>query len=189
MSTAVVVSLAPAHYPPSAPPSSMELESTPAPSSMSPRRSPSPQATGLALLPPEILSHIGSFLVAADLAPPTALLCTCRAVHGALAPAANPNLYAEAFRRNYDTAAAKRRLRREPTARDLAAELRTRTRGLSRLARTLRAFEPKGKGKAGAAGPGGGDSQAPETGLSPNDLWIVYLMLIENGEWWWGYRS
>ncbi|TXT13379.1 hypothetical protein VHUM_00746 [Vanrija humicola] len=130
----------------------MELDS-PAPPA---RRSPTP-ATGLALLPPEILAHIGSFLVARDLAPPTALLRTCRAVHGALAPAANPNLYADEFRRSYDTGAAARRLGREPTARDLAAELRTRTRGLSRLART-----------------------APETGLSPNDLWIVYLMLIEN---------
>ncbi|KAL1408163.1 hypothetical protein Q8F55_004967 [Vanrija albida] len=176
MSTAVVVSPAA----PPAPPLSPISELNAALGTARLIRSPTPP-TGLALLPPEILSHIGSFLVASALAPPTALLRTCRAVHAALSPAANPNLYADVFRRTYDTAAARRRLAREPTARDLAAELRTRTRGLSRLARTLAAFEPKGKGKAGAGGPGGGDGEAPpEAGLSPNDLWVVYLMLIEN---------
>jgi len=154
-------------------------------------------------LPPEVLSHITYHLVLESCAPPTALLATCNAVYGAVGPETNPNLYAQVFRATYDTAAAARRLElgsgkwnaeededdllgestplsltpyspspmsvsgantpasvarpprpRALRPRQLTAELRNRTRALTRLR--------------------SGDIRA-------EDLWVVYLMLIENG--------
>lgn len=142
-------------------------------------------------LPPEIVGQIASHLIYASRRPPVDLLCACRTLHAAAAPDLNPNLYASVFRAHYDTDAAQRRLcslgpsdspylphpnhypnrpqhpssnerQRSPEPlrpAEFVAELRTRTIALERLARVAR---------------DGGDVRAEE-------LWVVYLMLIENG--------
>jgi hypothetical protein len=145
-------------------------------------------------LPSEILIQIAHFLVLETGAPPTALLRCCNTIYTAASPESNPNLYAGVFRALYDLAAPVRRLgmgsgclddedddqgdgeacspmscdtemsatpppARPPTlrSRQLCAELRTRTRALTRLAKGITVLE--------------------------EDLWIVFLMLLENGKW------
>ncbi|BEI80439.1 hypothetical protein CcaverHIS002_0109680 [Cutaneotrichosporon cavernicola] len=134
-------------------------------------------------LPPEILYQIAHHLILSSCRPPVDLLCTCRTLHAAAAPDLNPNLYASVFHAHYDTAAAQRRLTslgpsdspypnrpRDPSSSarqltpeplkpaDFVAELQTRTLALERLHKV--AAE-------------GRDPRAEE-------LWVVYLMLIEN---------
>lgn len=101
--------------------------------------------------------------------PPVNLLCTCRAIYSAISPSANPELYARIYRANFDTAAVYRRLgdaassNRKVRAKALTAELKRRVMALKRLTRQLRSHN------------------VVET--KEDDLWVIYLMLIENGEY------
>lgn len=101
--------------------------------------------------------------------PPVALLCTCRAINSAISPSANPELYAQIYRANFDTAAVYRRLgdaassSRKVRAKALTAELKRRVIALRRLTRRLRSDD------------------VSET--KDDDLWFIYLMLIENGKY------
>jgi hypothetical protein len=156
----------------------------------------------LSTLPPELLSQVAFWLVLETCAPPVPLLCASQALYTALSPASNPNLYASVFRAHYDVDAPTRRLALgtgdwlgenedlneneddeevgkvgESSAaaaaaaassiaagklrsRQLTDELRTRTRALTRLAAAA--------------------EHSPEA-IEAEDLWIVYMMLIENG--------
>lgn len=133
-------------------------------------------------LPPEILTHITYHIVLESGCPPVNLLQSCNAIYGAVSPETNANLYAQVFRTQYDTAAptrrftftdagsvggvdtaeTSRRISGSGTRQDwlgsraLVAELRNRTRALCRLSRNT-------------------------SEVSAEDLWVVYLMLLENG--------
>lgn len=105
-------------------------------------------------LPPEIIGLISYHIVLDTGAPPAALLATSHHIHAAASP--TPELYARVFRDHYDSSAAVRRLG-PLKSRDFGAELRTRTAAFARL--------------------NAGEVQA-------RDLWVVYVMLLENGEFW-----
>ena len=143
-------------------------------------------------LPSEILTDIALHLSVSTLLPPLPLLLTCKAVHRAISRGDNPRLYARIFRVNFDLDAAERRIGKASLdqldedededdrpvvlgldgrpvigrygidARDLAAELEGRVRALFRL----RAMVERGNVKE----------------VKEEDLWVVYLMLIENGK-------
>lgn len=136
-------------------------------------------------LPPEILSNVAFHCCLETLRPPIGLLLTCKHLHATLAPADNPDLYARIFRSAFDSAAAERRSailegplvirRRDEAANDgsedgskrikaaaLAAELKRRSIALRRVARMVR--------------------QGDVSDLTAEDLWVIYLMLIENGK-------
>ncbi|KAK4685588.1 hypothetical protein P7C73_g4567, partial [Tremellales sp. Uapishka_1] len=115
----------------------------------------------LETIPPEVLSHIALHLVIATKTPPTDLLCVSKTIHAILSPSANPRLYARVFRHHFDVAAAERRLG-DLTARELTVELRRRVTSLDRLKRLV--------------------SERNVGTVSEGDLWVVFLMLIENGE-------
>lgn len=110
--------------------------------------------TMLTDLPPEIIGLISYHIVLDTGAPPAALLATSHHIHAAASP--TPELYARVFRDHYDSSAAVRRLG-PLKSRDFGAELRTRTAAFARL--------------------NAGEVQA-------RDLWVVYVMLLENGEFW-----
>lgn len=99
--------------------------------------------------------------------PPVELLSTCRSVNSAVSPSANPELYARIFRVNFDTAAVHRRLgdhnpTRKIRAREMMAELKRRVRALKRLAGIMERKAVKH--------------------VREEDLWVIYVMLVENGE-------
>ena len=114
----------------------------------------------LASLPPEILSHIAFHLCLPDLAPPVPLLQTCRTIYNAIAPENDSRLYARIFRAAFDTAAPERRIG-QLNAAHMCAELKLRSRSLRKIHRLIQAQNV--------------------SSLGLQDLWVLYLLLIENG--------
>ena len=114
-------------------------------------------------IPTEVLSQIAYHLALPTLSPPVPLLQTCSEVHEALTPINNPRLYARLFRSAFDHAAAARRGADETVqAINLTRELEQRIRLLRRLRRRVI----------------GNNARAMTTA----EAWMVYVMLIENGE-------
>ena len=115
-------------------------------------------------IPPEILSYIALQLSLPTCEPPTNLLQTCRSIYQTLSPSANPRLYAKIYRACFDTAAAERRVG-HLTAAALASELARRVKALKRLSQQVKARDVKH--------------------VLDEDLWVIYIMLIENGRFVW----
>jgi hypothetical protein len=130
-------------------------------------------------IPPELVSHIALQLAKETLRPPVSLLQSCKAMHTACSPQTNPRLYANVFEASFDLEAAERRLtnsgsgskhrkrddssiRDMVTAAAITTELRTRVMALDRL-RAMCAAEDV-------------------SDVRNEDLWVIYIMLIENGE-------
>lgn len=132
-------------------------------------------------IPPELVSHIALQLAKETLRPPVSLLQSCKAMHTACSPQTNPRLYANVFEASFDLEAAERRLtnsgsgsgskhrqREDNTIRDvvtaaaITTELRRRVMALDRL-RAMCAAEDVSE-------------------VRNEDLWVIYIMLIENGE-------
>jgi hypothetical protein len=151
----------------------------------------------LASLPPEILSQIALFVSLETATPPVDLLLAKRSFHASLSPQANPRLYAKVFESSFEVDAAYRRrslastsTSTNPTSTSnqsavksksnttntvrwrgvhgIRAELERRVRALSRLAALVR------RGKLV-------DDQG-RLMVREADMWVVYIMLIENGE-------
>ncbi|EIW68667.1 hypothetical protein TREMEDRAFT_32015 [Tremella mesenterica DSM 1558] len=115
----------------------------------------------LDLIPSEILSLIAFHLSLESLSPPISLLCTSKPLYTALSPRTNPRLYSRLFRLSFDTSAPTRRLgRRTLTAGDLASELKNRVKVLNRLNKRV--------------------TNGDVTQVSDEELWTVYIMMIEN---------
>ena len=112
-------------------------------------------------IPSEVLSHIALHLSLPTCAPSVPLLLTSRTIHATLSPASNPRLYARIFRASFDVSAAERRLG-DLNAVAFAAELKRRVGSLRRLSRQVR------------------DGDVKE--VREEDLWVLYVMLVENGE-------
>lgn len=117
----------------------------------------------LDIVPPEVLSRIALHVSAETSLPPVNLLLTSHAIHSSLCASNNPNLYASIFRSSFDVSAAQRRVG-GLNAVDLTRELRRRMGALARLGGMVRARDVRGVG----------DDQ----------LWVIYVMLIENGGSW-----
>ena len=111
-------------------------------------------------VPPEVLTLIAYHSSLATLLPPQSLLLTSRSIHNTISPSANPRLYARIYRSAFDTAAVHRRIG-DVNAPQLAQELRRRVEALARLARMVKS----------------GDL----SGVSDEDVWVIYLLLVENG--------
>jgi len=111
-------------------------------------------------VPAEILANIAYHVSETALAPPVPLLQSCKSIHDALSPANNHRLYGSLFRSAFDTAAAERRLG-DLNAGDITQELRRRVQALSRVRRLVK--------------------HGNVLGVQTNDLWVIYVMLIENG--------
>lgn len=98
--------------------------------------------------------------------PPVDLLCVSRAIDSAIAPRVNPDLYARIFRANFDSKAVHRRMKddqhRKVRAREMTAELRRRVRALRLLAARM--------------------AEGEITGVTVDEIWVVYLLLSENGK-------
>lgn len=114
----------------------------------------------LTTVPPEILANIAFHLALPTLSPPVPLLQTCKAIYQTLSPSNNPRLYGRIFRTAFDYEAAERRIG-DIHAGDVTQELQRRVQTLRRLKAMTRRGEVEG-------------AQAM-------DLWIIYIMLIENG--------
>ncbi|RSH90140.1 hypothetical protein EHS25_001474 [Saitozyma podzolica] len=113
----------------------------------------------LDIVPPEVLSRIALHVSAETSLPPVNLLLTSHAIHSSLCASNNPNLYASIFRSSFDVSAAQRRVG-SLNAVDLTRELRRRMGALARLGWMVRTGDVRGVG----------DDQ----------LWVIYVMLIEN---------
>ncbi len=123
--------------------------------------------SALVQLPDDVLNSIAYELASATspYKPPTALvpfLSTCRHLRDNFGRVNNARLYAKLFAENYDTAAPLRRLKTDDlTARGFAAEYVRRIVALKRLNAAV---------------------EAEDAGIVlREDLWTVYLMLLENG--------
>ncbi len=172
----------------SAPPSVVQYQSlliiviahTPTP--MSPTKSP-PKPDFFAMsqrnsshqllsVPTEIISTIAFHLSLSPtlIGPPSSLipfLLSCKRINSALSFKNNPRLYAELFEVSFDLKAGKRRYKEENQegrmkARGLAEEFKKRCEGLKRLRKLV---EKKNVEE-----------------LREEDAWMLYMMLIENGE-------
>ena len=117
-------------------------------------------------IPTEILSRIALHLslAAGSQSPPytlTPLLLTSNTIHGRLCLSNNSGLYAKIFASKFDTRAILRRNRQVNTL-GIARELQRRREALKdlRLAVVARDIER----------------------LTEQDLWTIYMMIIENGE-------
>ena len=115
----------------------------------------------LDVIPPEILSHIALHLTLPTCAAPANLLQTSKSIHNAISTKNNPRLYARVYRASFDTAAAERRLG-EISAVGLTEELGRRVRALTRLTKQV--------------------AIGDVTGVRDEDLWVIFIMLLENGE-------
>lgn len=121
----------------------------------------------LATIPPELLSNIALHLslTPSPRHPPSnlvPLLLISKHFNNHLSLAQNPRLYSRIFKAKYDTAAISRRFGHDGSrSRFLAMELQRRTAALERLGKATRS----------------GDV----TGVDELDLWVPYLMIIENG--------
>jgi hypothetical protein len=121
----------------------------------------------LATIPPELLSNIALHLSLAPSPrhPPSnllPLLLLSKHFNNHLSLSQNPRLYSRIFKAKYDTAAIFRRFGYDGTrSRFLAVELQRRTAALERLGKATRS----------------GDV----TAIDEQDLWVPYLMIIENG--------
>ena len=111
-------------------------------------------------IPPDVLGHIALHLTLPTCEPPVNLLRTSKAIHNTLSPSANPRLYARVYRARFDTAAAERRLG-GLNASALTDEFYRRVRALNRLSRQV--------------------TMKDVTGVQDDDLWVIYVMLLENG--------
>jgi hypothetical protein len=111
-------------------------------------------------VPVDVLTHIAVHLCIDDPSPPTSLLLTNRVIHSALSTQTNPNLYARLFRANFDMSAAERRLG-DINAVEVTRELERRMRALARLGKMVR---------------------LGDVSVIGDELWVIYVMLIENGE-------
>jgi hypothetical protein len=114
----------------------------------------------LTTVPPEILTHIAYHLALPSLSPPVPLLQSCKTIHQTLNSSNNHRLYARLFRTAFDVKAAERRLG-DIHAGDVTQELRRRVITLRRLGAMTR--------------------RGVVEGVQASDLWIIYIMLIENG--------
>lgn len=113
-------------------------------------------------IPSEVLSLIALHLSLSTLSPPIPLLQSCKSVHSALSPANNARLYGRLFRSAFDTAAVERRLGADGIhAGNITNELKRRVVALRRIERMIRTQNL--------------------ADVRVNDLWVVYIMLIENG--------
>ncbi len=111
-------------------------------------------------VPPEVLGLIAFHLTLPTLRPPVNLLLASRTIHDVISPKANPLLYAKVFRQTFDMEAVERRIGEiKPLA--VTSELRRRVMVLFRLRQMV--------------------DRSDLSDLRDDDLWVVYLMLIENG--------
>lgn len=160
------------------------------------------------LVPPATSSS--SSIVASS--PPLHLLLTCKAVHDTLSSEYNPYLYADVFRAVFDTAAAERRLgvyAGKPKKRGSGSDGKGKGKGKGRgkgkkgeevttsVAAAAAEEEEQGKPEIYAV------NLAKELkhrvkalnklrsavevgdvrGIREKELWVVYVMLLEHGEW------
>jgi hypothetical protein len=125
----------------------------------------------LDIIPPEVLAHIALHLTLPTLAPPISLLQTSKSISRTLIPSSNSRLYARIFRANFDTSAAERRVKGEINSGDLVCELKKRVGALGRLSRMI--------------------EKSDVGGVSEEDLWVIYVMLTENGKFFdaWGTKA
>ena len=116
----------------------------------------------LSAIPTEILSHVALHLSLSSNppSPPIALLLTSKSIYNSLSYAGNPDLYARLYRACFDTQAVERRMGPQEAA-SLVAELKRRVRCLRKLNALVR--------------------QGDVRRVVESDLWVVYLMLLENG--------
>lgn len=113
-------------------------------------------------VPPEVLAHIAFHLSLPTLSPHVPLLQSCKSIHDCIAPQHNARLYARLFRAAFDSAAAERRIGvGEINAGQVVQELKRRVIALKRIERMVDASDVK-------------DVQI-------GDLWVLYIMMIENG--------
>jgi hypothetical protein len=113
-------------------------------------------------IPAEILANIAYHVSCLASSPPVPLLQSCKSIHDALSPASNSRLYGSLFRHAFDTEAAERRLG-SLHAGAVTQELKRRIKALHRIRQMVKR----------------GDVLSVHT----DDLWVVYIMLIENGMW------
>jgi hypothetical protein len=115
----------------------------------------------LEVIPSEILTLITLHLTLSTHQPPIPLLQTSRFLNDSLNPKYNTRLYARLFRANFDSSAVERRIKGDITSNDLVQELRSRSKALGRLRRLVR--------------------RGDVSDVRDEDLWVIYVMLIENG--------
>ena len=111
-------------------------------------------------VPPEVLALIAYHSTLPTLLPPSTLIATTRSIRDSISPSSNPRLYVKIFKAAFDTAAVERRLG-EVTAAQYAQELKRRVAALYRLSGMV--------------------TRRDLAGIQDDDLWAIYLMLIENG--------
>lgn len=113
-------------------------------------------------IPAEILAHIAFHLSITTLSPPVPLLQSCKSIHSAISPSTNHRLYGRLFRSAFDTAAAERRIGSGGiNAGNVTQELKRRVIALNRIERMVQA--------------------QLVFAIQIEDLWVLYIMLIENG--------
>jgi len=111
-------------------------------------------------IPAEILANIAYHVSCPALSPPVPLLQSCKSIHDALSPTSNSRLYGSLFRYAFDTKAAERRLG-DIHAGAITQELERRVKALHRIRQMVK--------------------RGDVLGVKADDLWVVYVMLIENG--------